>query len=150
MNWKTHVQCQRGSSRAMRSTASHRPGRPPRRQRNPGDRDRCRLAQRADALGQLDRNEAKIAAAITFADEAAAARAEDAYAVEQDQAVRRVDAGALFMTSAMPEFSAYLRACCDCGFDAFAVPVNKHIRHFPDTKRPNPTFSSAATQNPGL
>ena len=45
-------------------------------------------------LGQLDRNEAKIAAAITFADEAAAARAEDAYAVEQDQAVRRVDAAA--------------------------------------------------------
>src|SRR5882672_11231408 len=34
------------------------------------------------SLGQLDRNEAKIAAAITFADEAAAARAQDAYAVE--------------------------------------------------------------------
>jgi hypothetical protein len=47
-------------------------------------------------LGQLDRNEAKIAAAITFADEAAAARAEDAYAVEQDQAVRRVDAARPF------------------------------------------------------
>jgi hypothetical protein len=25
---------------------------------------------------------------------------------------------------------------------------DKHIRHFPDTKRPNPTFSSAATQTP--
>jgi hypothetical protein len=57
--------------------------------------------------------------------------------------------GALFMTSAMPKFSAYFRACCDCGFDAFAVPVDKHSRHFPDTKRPNPTFSSAATQTPG-
>src|SRR6478609_3875513 len=48
------------------------------------------------SLGQLDWNEAKIAAAITFADEAAAARAEDAYAVEQDQAVRRVDAARNF------------------------------------------------------
>ena len=47
-------------------------------------------------LGQLDRNEAKIAAAITFADEAAAARAQYAYAVEQDQAVRRVDAARTF------------------------------------------------------
>jgi hypothetical protein len=35
--------------------------------------------------------------------------------------------GALFMTSAMPEFSAYFRAGCDCGFDAFAVPVGKHM-----------------------
>jgi hypothetical protein len=44
------------------------------------------------SLRQLDGNEVKIAAAITFADEAAAARAEDAYAVEQNQAVRGVDA----------------------------------------------------------
>ena len=44
------------------------------------------------SLGQLNRNEAKIAAAIASADEAAAARAQDAYAVEQDQAVRRIDA----------------------------------------------------------
>jgi hypothetical protein len=57
-------------------------------------------------------------------------------------------AGALFTTSAKPEFSAYFWAGCEWGFDAFAVPVNKHIRHFPDTKRPNPTFSSAATQTP--
>src|ERR1700682_4714289 len=48
------------------------------------------------SLGQLDRNEAKIAAAVTFAHEAAAARAQDAYAVEQDQAVRRVDAARTF------------------------------------------------------
>ena len=48
------------------------------------------------SLGQLDRNEAKIAAAITFAHKAAAARAQDAYAVEQDQAVRRVDAARTF------------------------------------------------------
>ena len=44
------------------------------------------LSERA-SLGQLYRNEAKIAAAITFA---AAERAQDAYAVEQDQAVRPV------------------------------------------------------------
>src|SRR5882757_4104035 len=53
------------------------------------------LSERA-SLGQLDRNEAKIAAAITFAHEAAAARAQDAYAVEQDQAVTRVDAARTF------------------------------------------------------
>jgi hypothetical protein len=50
------------------------------------------LLGRRTSLRQLDWNEAKIAAAITFADEAAAARAEDAYAVEQNQAVRGVDA----------------------------------------------------------
>jgi hypothetical protein len=38
----------------------------------------------------------KIATAITFAHEAAAARAQDAYAVEQDQVVRRVDAARTF------------------------------------------------------
>src|SRR3989442_3438879 len=54
------------------------------------------LLSERTSLGQLDWNEAKIAAAITFADEAAAARAEDAYAVEQDQAVRRVDAARNF------------------------------------------------------
>jgi hypothetical protein len=31
------------------------------------------------------------------------------------------------MTSAMPEFSAYFPACCDCGFDAFAVPVGRQM-----------------------
>jgi len=35
-------------------------------------------------------------------------------------------AGALF-TSAKPEFSAYFWAGCECGFDAFAVPVGKHM-----------------------
>src|SRR5712664_1888624 len=54
------------------------------------------LLSERTSLGQLDRNEAKIAAAVTFADEAAAARAQDAYAVEQDQAVRRVDAARTF------------------------------------------------------
>ena len=54
------------------------------------------LLSERTSLGQLDRNEAKIAAAITFAHEAAAARAQDAYAVEQDQAVRRVDAARTF------------------------------------------------------
>jgi hypothetical protein len=50
------------------------------------------LLSERTSLRQLDWNEAKIAAAITFADEAATARAEDAYAVEQNQAVRGVDA----------------------------------------------------------
>src|SRR6266478_9403027 len=54
------------------------------------------LLSERTSLGQLDRNESKIAAAITFTHEAAAARAEDAYAVEQDQAVRRVDAARNF------------------------------------------------------
>src|SRR6266478_2186692 len=54
------------------------------------------LLSERTSLGQLDRNEAKIAAAITFAHEAAAARAQDAYAIEQDQAVRRVDAARTF------------------------------------------------------
>ena len=43
------------------------------------------LLSERTSLGQLDRNEAKIAAAITFAHEPAAARAQDACAVEQDQ-----------------------------------------------------------------
>jgi hypothetical protein len=55
------------------------------------------------SLGQLDRDEAKIAAAIALADEAAPARAQDAYAVEQDQTVRRVDAaGALGINDDRP------------------------------------------------
>src|SRR3977135_312644 len=54
------------------------------------------LLSERTSLGQLHRNEAKIAAAITFAHEAAATRAQDAYAVEQDQAVRRVDAARTF------------------------------------------------------
>jgi hypothetical protein len=36
-------------------------------------------------------------------------------------------AGALFTTSAKPEFSAYFWAGCECGFDAFAVPVGKYM-----------------------
>src|SRR6516164_8317592 len=54
------------------------------------------LLSERTSLGQLDGNEAKIAAAVTFADEAAAARAQDTYAVEQDQAVRPVDAAGTF------------------------------------------------------
>ena len=49
------------------------------------------LLRERTSLGQLDRNEAKIATAIMFAYEAASARAQDAYPVEQDQAVRGVD-----------------------------------------------------------
>jgi hypothetical protein len=50
MNWTTHVHCQGGSSRqcAARLRILHRPGRSPRRQRDPVDQDRCRAAQRAD------------------------------------------------------------------------------------------------------
>jgi hypothetical protein len=29
--------------------------------------------------------------------------------------------------SAMPEFSAYFRACRDCGFDAFAEPLGRYM-----------------------
>ena len=95
MNWKTHVHCQRGSSRAMRSAdlgfyiglAVRQEGKGTRAIRIDAE-----LLSERTSLRQLDWNEAKIAAAITFADEAAAARAEDAYAVEQNQAVRGVDA----------------------------------------------------------
>ena len=48
------------------------------------------LLSERTSLGQLDRNEAKIATAIMFAYEATSARAQDAYPVEQDQTVRRV------------------------------------------------------------
>jgi hypothetical protein len=60
---------------AARPRILHRPGRSPRRQMNPGNQDRCRALSEGTSLGQLDRNEAKIAAAIRFAHEAAAARA---------------------------------------------------------------------------
>src|SRR5712671_3079904 len=60
---------------AARPRILHRPGRSPRRQMNPGNQDRCRALSEETSLGQLDRNEAKIAAAIRFAHEAAAARA---------------------------------------------------------------------------
>jgi hypothetical protein len=49
------------------------------------------------SFGQLNRNETKIAATITFAHEIAAARAKDTYAVEQDQAVRRIAAAGTFL-----------------------------------------------------
>ena len=78
---------------AARPRILHRPGRSP---RNPGDQIDAELLSDRKSLGQLDRNEPKIAAAITFAQEGAAARAQDAYAVEQDQAVRRVDAARTF------------------------------------------------------
>src|SRR3979411_2676011 len=74
---------------AARRRILHRPGRSPRRQRNGAIRIDAELLSERTSLDQLDRNEAKIAAAITFAHEAAATRAQDAYAVEQDQAVRR-------------------------------------------------------------
>ena len=48
------------------------------------------------SFGQLDRNIAKISSLITFADEAAAARTEDANAIEQDQAMRRLGAAGTF------------------------------------------------------
>lgn len=50
MNWKTHVhaKAEARAQFAVRLRILHRPGRSPRRQRNPGDQDRCRAAQRAD------------------------------------------------------------------------------------------------------
>src|SRR5262245_9698835 len=45
----------------------YRPGRSPRTQRNPGDQDRAEPLSEPTSLGQLYRNEAKIAAAIAFA-----------------------------------------------------------------------------------
>src|SRR6202051_1523056 len=99
MNWKTHVHCQRGK---LARNAQHGLGfyiGPAARQEGKGIRViriDAELLGEWTSLGQLDRNEAKIAAAITFADEAAVARALDAYAVEQDQAVRRVDAARTF------------------------------------------------------
>src|ERR1700675_1050460 len=56
---------------AARPRILHRPGRSPRRQMNPVNQDRCRALSEGTSLGQLDRNEAKIAAAIRFAHEAA-------------------------------------------------------------------------------
>ena len=68
-----------------------RPGPSPQRQRNPDAEDRCRAAQRADVPRPTESERSEIATAIMFAYEAASARAQDAYPVEQDQAVRRVD-----------------------------------------------------------
>ena len=99
MKWKIHVHCQRGSSRAMRSADLGFYIGLAVRQEGKGTqaiRIDAELLSERTFLGQLDRNEAKIAAAITFAHEAAAARAYDAYAVEQDQAMRRVDAARTF------------------------------------------------------
>ena len=77
MNWKTHVHCQRGSSRNAQHGFGFYIGLAA-RQEGKGIRviriDAELLSERT-SLGQLDRNEAKIAAAITFAHEAAAARA---------------------------------------------------------------------------
>jgi hypothetical protein len=44
------------------------------------------------SFGQLDRNIAEISSLIALADEAAAARAEDANTIEQDQAMRGLSA----------------------------------------------------------
>ena len=94
MKWKTQVQRQRGSSRAMRSAASdlRRRGLWPRARRSRAiGIDPELLGERA-SLGELDRDVAKIASAIAFADEATDTRAQDANAVKQDQAMRRVGA----------------------------------------------------------
>ena len=97
MNWKTHVHCRKLARNAQHGLGFYIGLAV--RQEGKGIRviriDAELLSERT-SLGQLDRNEAKIAAAITFAHEAAAARAQDAYAVEQDQAVRRVDAARTF------------------------------------------------------
>lgn len=67
----------------------------------------------------------------------------------QDTGQREADpawrAGALFITSAKPEFSAYFWAGYGCGFDAFAVQTHD-FRLFPDTRRLNPTFCSTTAQ----
>ena len=77
MNWKIHVHSQRGSSRNAQHGFGFYIGLAT-RQEGKGIRvigmDAELLSERT-SLGQLDRNEAKIAAAITFAHEAAAARA---------------------------------------------------------------------------
>src|ERR1700720_3192395 len=52
------------------------------------------------------------------------------------------------MTIAMPGFSAYFGACCDCGFTPSLCLSTNTSAISPDTKRPNPTFSSATTQTP--
>ena len=81
------------------------------------------LLSERTSFGQLDRNEAKIAAAITFAHEAAAARAQDAYAVEQDQAVRRVE----------PHWSMakidFIYECSDCGAEIKKTLTKPERRH---------------------
>jgi hypothetical protein len=48
------------------------------------------------SFGHLDRNIAKICSRVAFADEAAAARAEDANAIEQDQAMGRLSTAGTF------------------------------------------------------
>jgi hypothetical protein len=50
-------------------------------------------------------------------------------------------------TAALGHDATWAQICTQF-LHGLAVPVDKHIRHFPDTKRPNPTFSSAATQTP--
>jgi hypothetical protein len=82
---------------AARLRILHSLDRSRRRQRNPGDQDRSELVSERTSLGHLNRNETKIAATITFAHEMAAARAQDAYAVEQDQALRRIAAARTFL-----------------------------------------------------
>ena len=54
------------------------------------------LLGQGTTFGQLDRNIAKISSLITFADEAAAARTDDANAIEQDEAMRRLGAAGTF------------------------------------------------------
>src|SRR5260370_7238499 len=58
------------------------------------------LLSERTSLGQLDWNEAKIAAAITFADEPAAALAYNPYPAQHNQPVRRIDAPRTFSINA--------------------------------------------------
>jgi hypothetical protein len=53
------------------------------------------LLSKRTSLRRLNSDEAEIVAAIPLADETTAARAEDAYPVEQDQTVRRVHAAGI-------------------------------------------------------
>src|SRR5262245_21078495 len=83
----------------------YRPGRSPRTQRNPGDQDRCRAAQRADVPRPTVSERSENRCGDHVCSQAAAARAKDADAVEQDHAVRRVDAARL-VNSARSTMSA--------------------------------------------
>ena len=77
MKWKTHVHCQRGSSRKAQRGFGFYIGLAVCHERKGirAIRIDAELPGERTSLRQLDRNQAKIAAAITFAHEAAAARA---------------------------------------------------------------------------
>jgi hypothetical protein len=59
--------------------------------------------------------------------------------------------GALFMTRAMPESSAYFWAGCECGFDLLAKPLGKHmIFALSQTPSGQTRLSLPRLLNPGL